>query len=390
MSAPISFVHAGPYVVATRQASAFDLKWRDALLPHLGSSLLPGTTLAGWLRLLRENRFAIAPSCWLRALMVSLQGIRNTYENWAHGATRKEAHIEPPIFILGHWRSGTTHLHRLLTLDRRFAFPNVYETLFPHTFLSTETVDSRLFDFLMPKWRPMDDMEWNIHSPAEDEFAVCVSTGKSPCMGWAFPERREHYDRYLTFRDVPQREIAEWRRAFLSFLSKLTLKYGRPLVLKSPTHTCRIKLLLEMFPQAKFVHIHRDPYKVFQSSQRTFRVNFQLAHLQKPRLDDLDDWIIAQYRKMYEAFFEERGLVPSGQFHEVRFEDLENDPMGQLRRIYAALGLPAFEACEPAVKRYIDSIAYYEKNSFAPLSDDLRDRIRSDWRPCFEEWDYPA
>ncbi len=391
MSATLSFIDSGFYVgrIARTEPPA-EKKWRDILLPHLGSSLLPGITLGNWMRLLRDNRFAVAPSCWLRALMVSVQSVFNSYEEWCYESRIKTTQVLPPVFILGHWRSGTTHLHRLLTLDEQFAFPNVFQTLFPHTFLSTEAVNSRLLRFFMPKQRPMDGMDWNIRLPAEDEFAVCVSTFKSPCMGWAFPERRDYYDRYLTFRNVPDREVEEWRQALLWFLKKLTWKYRRPLVLKSPTHTCRIKLLLEMFPDARFIHIHRNPYTVFKSSRKTFRVNWQLAHLQPPRLDDLDDWILRQYREMYDVFFEERGLIPKGQFHEICFEDLETDPLGELRQLYRALKLANFEDCEPSLKRYMDSIAGYEKNEFRPLSDPTRSRIANHWRPCFEEWGYPV
>jgi len=50
---------------------------------------------------------------------------------------------------------------------------------------------------------------------------------------------------------------------FLHFLQTLTFKDTRRLVLKSPPHSCRIGVLLEMFPKARFIHIVRDPYLVF-------------------------------------------------------------------------------------------------------------------------------
>ena len=222
----------------------------------------------------------------------------------------------------------------------------------------------------------MDNIEWDMRSPQEDEFALCAATGLSPCMGWAFPRMRDHYDRYLTFRGVPASEIARWQAAFVRFLKKLTWKYRCPLVLKSPPHSCRIGLLLQMFPRARFVHIHRDPYDVFRSSRLMFQVVFEMHRVQRRRVDDLDDWILRQYREMYDAFFEERGLIPEGQFlvavigrflgraffeerglipegqfHEVGYEELEKDPVGQVRRIYEALNLPEFGPAEPGLRR---------------------------------------
>lgn len=370
------------------------MPWRDRLLRHLGAGVLGGVTLGAWVRLLRDNHPALSSRYLLRGLAVSHQSLWNSvlgrYERRRYASRVEAAAVAPPVFVLGHWRSGTTHLHNLLTADGRFAFPNSYQVSFPHTFLTTEAVSSRLIGALLPPRRPMDNVEWDMRSPQEDEFALAALTGLSPCLGWAFPRRRDHYDRYLTFRDVPGDEVARWRDALVRFLQKLTWKYGRPLVLKSPPHTSRIRLLLELFPRARFVHIRRDPYAVFRSSRHLFRTVFELHRVQRPPADDLDDWVLRQYRAMYDAFFEERGRIPAGQFHEVAFEELEKDPVGQVRRAYEALSLPAFEEAEPALRRYVESIAGYKKNAFSPLPADLLARIASSWRQCFEEWDYPA
>ena len=91
---------------------------------------------------------------------------------------------------------------------------------------------------------------------------------------------------------------------------------------------------------------------------------------------------------MYDAFFEERGLIPPGQYHEVRFEELEADPIGQMQRVYEALDLPAFSQARPALERYVDGVRGYRKNEFPELPVALRRRIADAWRPCFEEWGY--
>ncbi|MBL8848636.1 MAG: sulfotransferase [Planctomycetaceae bacterium] len=310
------------------------------------------------------------------------------WEQARYAAAAEKTHVPAPLFILGHWRSGTTHLHNLLTVDRRFAFPNIYQALYPHAFLTMEAMHSRIIEWFLPKRRPMDNVAWSMQSPQEDEFALCITTLMSPCLGWCFPSRRTHYDRYLTFRDVSELEVDEWKRGLSSFLARLSMKVQRPLVLKSPAHTCRIKHLLAVFPQAKFVHIHRNPYVVFQSTCRMLSVNFRLHGLQPPPVSDLDDWIFRQYRSMYDVYFEERSLIPDRQFCELSFEELEQDPIQQLCRIYAALDLPDFGDARAAVEGYVQSIAGYEKNLFPKLSPDIRHQIAREWRPCFEEWGY--
>lgn len=368
------------------------MPWREALLSRFGPGLLSGVTLGDWVHLLRANRFSVAPSRWPRALAITQYGVQNSilrrFENWRFGSRLAAVEILPPVFVLGHWRSGTTHLHNLLTVDRRFAFPNTYQVVAPHTFLSTEGLGARMLAAFLPRRRPMDNVAWSVQSPQEDEFALAVASLRSPCLGWVFPNRRAHYDRHLTLRGLPESDVAAWRNALTLFLQKLTWKYRRPLVLKSPPHTCRIRLLLEMFPEARFVHIHRDPYAVFQSSRKTFRLNYELSGLQHAPLADLDDYLLRQYRTMYDAFFEEREFIPRGQYHEIGFEDLERDPLGEMQQLYDALQLPDFGLAAAPLREYVESIAGYAKNDFAGLPGELRQTIARAWEPSLIEWGY--
>ena len=171
-------------------------------------------------------------------------------------------------------------------------------------------------------------------------------------------------------------------------IQKLTFKYDKPLVLKSPAHTCRIKLILELFPDAKFVHIHRNPYHVFQSTNHLMRMISPWITLQRPDCSDLEDRTVRQYKEVYDAFFAERALIPEGHLHELGFADLEADRIAQTRAIYAGLQLPDFGHVEAVLRRYLDSIAGYKKNSFPELSTQARGRIAREWRRCFDEWGY--
>ena len=350
---------------------------------------LYGLTLGEYVRLLRKHRFAVAPPYWPRAAFMAGAGVWNSvvgrYEEREHGPEIARAQIMPPIFILGHWRSGTTHLHNLLALDAQFAYPNVYQVLNPHTFLTTERYAKALF--VSPSTRMMDNVTFNATVPFEDEFATC-GTLRSPFLTWVFPRDRDEYQKYLTFRGVPETEIAEWAAALTHFCRKLTWKYGRPLVLKSPPHTSRIKLLLDTFPDARFVHIHRNPYAVFQSTQRQTRVSVRTMGLQPIEDRYVTDLVIERFRTMYEAFFEERSLIPDGRFHEVSFEDLEKDPVGQVRQIYDRLGLSGFEAMRPSLEGYVATQAHYRKNTYRDLPPSLRHEVGRAWRRNFDEWGY--
>lgn len=161
-----------------------------------------------------------------------------------------------------------------------------------------------VMDALGVRKRPQDNMTQGSGSPAEDEFAHCVSTFLSPYMGWVFPRSSVDYDQYLTFRGVPDDELHRWKTAFVGFLKKLTLVSDRPLLLKSPPHTARVRLLLEMFPDARFVHIRRHPYRVFQSTMHLWMTGPPYYQLQLSGEPIAIERIIATYQTMYDAFFE--------------------------------------------------------------------------------------
>jgi hypothetical protein len=345
-----------------------------------------------WFKLLRKHGFAVDAPYLPRAALMTLTSVLTSligaYENKKYGPKLADVEVRPPLFILGHWRSGTTHLHNLLAQDRQFAYPNMWQVLNPHTFLTTERY-SAIMKLAAPKTRLIDNVTFANDVPSEDEFATCGALC-SPCVGWIFPRWAGYYDRYITFRDVPEDEVDRWKAALTLLYKKLTWKFGQPLVLKSPPHTGRIALLLEMFPDARFVHIHRDPFAVFLSARRWIPVMERASRLHNVcSPEDIDARIIRRYSALYDAFFEERGLIPDGQFHEIRFEDLERDPVAQLRKLYERLGITGFEAFRPSLKQYVGSVSGYRKNEFPELPTGLREKIAHAWERSFEEWGYP-
>src|SRR6516165_5279401 len=164
------------------------MSWRDAFLTWFGPEYFGGTTPKIWLRVLRENEFEVDLSCWPRAMVITLGSFQNSllagWENLAFGRRVRAATIHPPLFILGIWRSGTTLLHNLLAQDDRFAFPNVYQTAYPKTFLSTEAINSRILGFFAPQRRPQDGITLGVRETSEEDFAICSLTGRNSGMAW--------------------------------------------------------------------------------------------------------------------------------------------------------------------------------------------------------------
>jgi hypothetical protein len=387
---------AGPAL--TRRSAAIDVPAPPLALKHrwsVADNYLTGISAGDWWRLLRENDFAVDPAYWHRALFVTLislvRAIFTRGEDRRYRASLDTVEIcRPPLFVLGYWRSGTTHLQNLLSQDSvGFAFANTYQVFNPRIFLTTEEAVTRLCRALMPRGRPADNVARAFDSPEEDEFAACLTSLRSPYLAMNFPRRAEHYQRYLTFDGVPEAEVEEWRAAMLWFVRKLTLKYDRPLVLKSPPHTARIRLLLELFPGARFVHIHRNPYHVFQSQRHRYDTALWYNYLQRPDAADLEHHLLSEYQVVYNAFFEQQSLIPAGHFHEVAYEAVEADPVGQVREIYAQLGLPGFAGVRSRLERYVDEIRGYRKNQHPELSSGLKQKIHAAWGRSFDTWAYP-
>lgn len=362
----------------------------------ISHNYLTGITAGDWWRLLRQNGFAVDPVYWHRAAVVSVLSLANSFyrrrEEKKHGAEIAATQIQqPPLFILGHWRSGTTHLHNLLAHDDEgFAYANTYQVVNPHIFLTTEEVRTRRFAKLLPDKRPMDNMALTFESPQEDEFAPLLVTLLSSYLGVSFPRRENHYNRYLSFDGVPCEEIEAWKDGFTWFLKKLTLKYGprRRLLLKSPPHTARVRLLLEMFPDAKFVHIHRRPEEVLQSFRHYYDTAMWHTYLQRPDRSKIDDEIIQRYRELMGALIRDKSLIAPGNFHEVAFADLERDPMGTVTGIYRALSLDGVDRALPKIKAYADTLKDYEKNRFQSLDEASKQRLRKEWSPIYEPLGY--
>lgn len=177
----------------------------------------------------------------------------------------------------------------------------------------------------------------------------------------------------------------------LEFVRKMTVKHGKPVIMKSPFNTGRIRYLLELFPGAKFVNIHRHPFDVFKSSIHTVNKVLPPFTLQRrPRDSDqqIHDGIISMYREVTDAFFDERALIPEGHFIEIGYAELVADRMGGLRKIYEHLGLPDFGAVEPKVRAYLESLGDFKKNKFNDLDEAVKARLTKEWSRAFEQWGY--
>ena len=293
------------------------------------------------------------------------------------------------MFIIGHWRSGTTWLHTILSRDPAFAAPSLYDVMFPSTFMSCGALLRRLLPGMLPASRLFDNMSADPELPQEDEFALAVLTGCSPYLAYTFPRNWDYYDRFLTFENADSAVVSRWKRAFRAYVHKLQVVYAKPMLLKSPAHTARIRHILDAFPDARFVHIHRDPTGVFQSTQHMLSIGPPLMQMQRFDFTAIDEIILRRYAAMHDALLAQRGDIPKGRYCEISYENLRRDPLGAVSEVYAALNLADLGGSMDALAPQFSATRPYAPNTFPPLSDALKDTLRARLARFYDAWNYP-
>ena len=351
-----------------------------------------GSDFFGLTRLLLRNGLRIDPAVGVDCSIDVLVSLLNTglggLQGFYYGPRLRRVVLPPdPVFIIGHWRTGTTLLHELLAMDPRNRCPTTFECFVPNHFLILEPLVRGWIDFLLPGSRPTDAMAMGWDQPQEDEFALCNLGIPSPYATMAFPNRPPQFPEYLDLDRVGPAQRQRWKRAFGGFLRQLLCKRPGRLVLKSPTHTFRLPILLEMFPKARFVHIVRNPYKVFPSTVHLWKSLYAWQAYQKPTYEGLDERVLDTFVRMHERLEATRGRVEPARFHELRYEDLVRDPVGQMRTLYERFALGPFEPIEPAVRGYFAARADYRTNHYE-LPQQQRDTICRRWGYWIDRYGY--
>ena len=360
--------------------------WPDRL------QLIQGMALRNLYKVLSRNDFRVDKKCLGHLAYLGCVGLVNSVlgfiEDLRYRSLIQDVHVEhAPLFVLGIWRSGTTHLHNLLSLDENLIAPTAYQAFYPHHFLATERLGAKILGFFSPSTRPMDNIAFNATVPQEDEIAVAALSTVSPYMRVLFPLSGDVPYAEQDPARLPPKALDEWKKCFLLFLKKLTLLNARRLVLKSPPHMGRLRIILELFPDARFVHIVRNPYTVFLSAKHLWQELGSHSCLQV--LDDelLEERILLWYMDLFSLFERDRELIPDGALYEMKFEELEARPLQELEALYKTLGITGFESFKERAETYLESILGYKKNVFS-LDERTQEKVSRHWRKAFERYGY--
>lgn len=354
-----------------------------------------GMTLFTLLRVMQGHWRHVSPSRYPVLATMLLNTFFNQLRQLAglivHEPRARNVRIAPdPVFVIGHWRSGTTWLHQTLLADPAFAAPTAQACFCPEAFLAGYETLRPLTARAFPTKRAMDNVAMGIDSAEEDEWAIALSGGPSAILNMMFPLNGVE-DGILFFEDMTPVQRARWRKVWIAFLRRVQyLNPGRRLLLKSPGHTARIREILEIFPDARFVMIVRDPYRVIHSVRKSRLTLSSIESLQSRVVlgRTLDDAILTRFSRLFAAFIEARDAIPEGHIVTVRYEEFRQDVTGTIRHIYDALDLGDYDAVAPLYEARAAAAAGYETNTLS-YDPDLIPRIDAACGPYFDAYGYP-
>lgn len=298
-----------------------------------------------------------------------------------------------PIFIIGHYRSGTTLLQKLLASDKRFGFLNYYDALFPNTSMlmgkRMKPALQAIIDFFKIKNPFFHDTVLPLsEADEEDDYLINKGSAYSAYWGLIFPRR---WKEWLNGSEQFSRQeyLKGWKKEYLSTVKFITFRNkGKQLVLKNPPNTERIPYLLEMFPQAKFIFIYRNPYVLFYSIRNMWkRAILGFYSVQKLTDDELDEIVFGHFDYLMGKYEKDRHLIPAGNLCEVSYEELKADPSGTIQKIYSLLDIPDFEKTAGDLLSQIESEKAY--SNFRYIFDPLTlQRIGEKWAAYISRWNY--
>jgi hypothetical protein len=243
----------------------------------------------------------------------------------------------------------------------------------------------------MPDTRPQDNMKSGPTLPLEEEFAMANMSRASLVHGYYFPSSiTESFDDYVIFKDQTLKKINYWKRSFMRLVRKLVFSSGgRQLILKSPANTGRVRELMELFPDARFVHLHRNPYDVYISTVNLYEKILPLLGLHRADNAQMEEFVFYGYEQLCKKFLSDRWLIHPDRLIEVSYDQLVGSPLETLRQIYDQFGFDNFESVCALFEAEVNTAKGFTRNNYKPIPDDVKERIKARWGFAFDAFGYP-
>lgn len=269
---------------------------------------------------------------------------------------------QSPIFILGHHRSGTTLLHKLISQDPMFCYFKNRDILFPRLNIPGKKILKLFLTFIIRTFRiktfAYNNVLFELDDPQEED--TCITGMFEPgTFYWKFVFPNSRYDPLKMIE--PEIANQKWKNAYGFYLKRIQYhNKSKKLLLKNPPNTARVRTLLEIFPNAKFIYINRDPYEIIYSTIRLWKKGLKAFSLQ--RYDDnlIEDLVFKYFIEVYKKYISEKDYIPLTNLIEVKYDDLKSDPLSVIKTIYHKFNLNFDTIEEPLLKQINKEKEYKE------------------------------
>jgi hypothetical protein len=277
----------------------------------------------------------------VRELIVSLlENLLRLEAERAADPSIERQRVEAPVFIIGLPRTGTTHLHGIVSADPANRAPSTWEVMFPSEYGRTPEgiAAARRRTGARLGWANRLAPEFmRIHPIAPDLPQECIAINAQVFLSIQFHTTHN----VPSYQDWLETAAHDWgfgfHRRLLQHLQ--AQRAGDRWVLKAPGHLFALDALLCRYPDAKIIQTHRDPLRVMASmaSHATVlrRAFSDAADPKQIAADWTDRWARALDRSL-----EIRDRVPSHHFLDIDFEAIEREPLAVVERVYDFLGWP--------------------------------------------------
>jgi hypothetical protein len=240
----------------------------------------------------------------------------------------------------------------------------------------------------LPETRPMDEIKINADLPGEEEHSLGAIDKYGFFHSMIFPRNFKTYASYKSFENAKPKDLERWKKRYAHFIKKIAYKNeDKKLVLKNPANTYRVKHLIEMYPNAKFIHLYRNPYEVYASSIRFHLDTFGLFSLQTWNEEKVKQNVLDIYNELYIDWEKKIQDVPKENWLDVKYEDFIKEPMKTLEEIYRKLDIQGFSKNKEKFIEFIESQKDYQPRTYE-FTDEFIAKVNDECDHIFKLFDY--
>jgi hypothetical protein len=268
------------------------------------------------------------------------------------------------------------------------AYTTTYQCVFPDN-MKSKWLFKTFMRVFMPRERPGDNLEISASWPQEDEYGMSNLTPFSFYHFFYFPSKyRSLYRNYIRFESLSEKEKEEWKKLYRQLIIKALLNTGGSrIILKSPVNTGRMLSLLDLFPDANFIHIVRNPVIVYLSTKKFFTQLVPTLQLEPFSEDEISEMILDIYKDMMRDYLQDRKQLDPEKLIEIKYEELVERPIENLEYIYKTLNFTHFQELKPVFEEHLKSIEGHLVDTYTIDQNEL-DMVMDHVGFAMKHWNY--